>query len=81
MNNILYLLEMQKIDDCEDSHYLVGVFSTRVAAEQAGEIESAWTNKKYAPYITEFEQIQEGLWLNSFLELKEDFIITKDVGA
>lgn len=39
---MLYITEMLRWGDTESHHYVVGVYSSREAAEFAGEVEQSW---------------------------------------
>lgn len=49
----VYIVEMLRWGNPERHHYLLGAYSTREAAELAGNVEVSWRACKYQPSITE----------------------------
>lgn len=52
---VLFVVEMLRWGDRENHSYVIGVFSTREKAEQAGEAEKTWRAGKYEYTIGVFE--------------------------
>jgi len=51
----VYVTEMLRWGDREKHSYVIGVFSTREAAELAGDVEVTWRAQKYEFCVTEFD--------------------------
>lgn len=49
----VYITEMLRYGDEESHHYIVGVFSTKSAAEYAGHVEEVWRAGKYSFRVLE----------------------------
>ena len=50
----VYVTEMLRWGDREKHSYVIGVFSTKEAAELAGDVEVTWRAQKYEFCVTEF---------------------------
>lgn len=53
MNQTVYITQMLRWGDLESHHYIVGVFTSKLLAEQEGEIEKAWRGGKYEYQVLE----------------------------
>ena len=51
----VFVVEMLRWGDAENHSYVHGVYSTREAAEKAGQVQAVWRGGKYDPRITECE--------------------------